>query len=252
MKNYLHVLMVVVLMVVLVTPLSLFAGQVNTSASTDCVPGKTYDTRTGTPCANIATCLPGVILNHITGALCKEEVPDDVYVPHDYYADYLATTLKTVKRGVKNSLDAAYLQAFLSENDLLDTKYITSYYGTLTTSALKAFQAKSGLRPDGLYGPLTLEAIQTAIMQNPSSARNIATRAQLLFSQTRTPTNNTAATNFTEGLDLTQESVWGTPVKYENGQAAVYVRDFGLDPNNGLLNVVVTYVDRVPQSSREE
>ncbi len=200
----------------------------------------------GTPCALMPSCPIGADVDFRTGLACPGVNQGSADAKHDYYTDYLAATLKTAPRGEK-SVDAAYLQAFLVENKLLEEKYVTTYYGPRTAGALRIFQRNAGLKSiDGTMGPKTLDAMRATILRS-SSARAIATRAKSYY---RTPASTTKP-SFTEvtqkmqALDLTKEAAWGTPVKFEreSGKAIIYVKDFGLDAKNGQLNTMVTFVD---------
>jgi peptidoglycan hydrolase-like protein with peptidoglycan-binding domain len=40
---------------------------------------------------------------------------------------------------------------------------VTGYYGSVTTTAVKAFQRSAGLKPDGIWGPHSEAALQARL-----------------------------------------------------------------------------------------
>jgi len=240
MKKYFNYLLVLPIVFIFVAGTFLLK---TASADTNTCTKDTVYNSDGTPCSLIASCPPGALFDFRTGQACSGLKSDNDF-PHDYYADYLVETLKIAKRGTK-SVDVANLQAFLIANNFLDIKYGTTYYGPITTEALKSFQINSGLKVDGRMGPEVLKTMKEVIGRTPTTARNIGTMAKTFSSNKNNFKRNSAPVEFTKGLDLNQESSWGLAVaKNTKGEGIIYVRDFGLDPKNGKLNTMTTFVDR--------
>ena len=69
---------------------------------------------------------------------------------------------KSIKPGMARNSEVKKLQLFLSATgDFNVTPNGT--YGPATRAALKAFQIKNGLKGDGIYGPMTRDAIATKV-----------------------------------------------------------------------------------------
>jgi peptidoglycan hydrolase-like protein with peptidoglycan-binding domain len=194
MKKYLKLFAAFCLVCVFSYGTAIYAQTANTIGGTDCVPGKTYDTRTGTPCANIATCLPGVLRNHLTGALCQVSTAHTTVTPSsDTFASYFADSLGLVKYGRKG-FNVAILQSALAELGFLSNTNITGNSLSLTRSAIQAYQKKNGLRPDGSAGGKTWAEIFKDIQSNPDLLRNLADRAKIYI--TSSSSSSGAQTGF--------------------------------------------------------
>lgn len=77
----------------------------------------------------------------------------------------LAKTQPALKKGApKSSATQTVQTALYSLGFLPTTRDIDSSFGPKTESAIKAFQTSKGLQPDGVCGPLTLRALDTASM----------------------------------------------------------------------------------------
>lgn len=67
---------------------------------------------------------------------------------------------------------------------LYELKYLsiapTGYYGKVTEEAVKRFQAEHGLKVDGKIGPVTLQALKTAIQEKPKMIAHIVAPGETL------------------------------------------------------------------------
>jgi len=67
------------------------------------------------------------------------------------------------------------LQTFLaSDPNVLDSKYITGYFGPMTKSAVQKFQKKNGLASVGRVGPKTLEKVNELLSTIPVSTTEVS------------------------------------------------------------------------------
>ncbi|KSU83058.1 Putative peptidoglycan binding domain-containing protein [Fictibacillus enclensis] len=85
---------------------------------------------------------------------------------------------QVLKNGMKNP-DVKELQRELMKQGYLKSKYITGYYGPLTTNAVKEFQRKHQLVIDGVTGKMTVKAItKKTAAQAPKKAAGYTTLKQ--------------------------------------------------------------------------
>ncbi|SDN03030.1 Putative peptidoglycan binding domain-containing protein [Fictibacillus solisalsi] len=85
---------------------------------------------------------------------------------------------QVLKNGMNNP-DVKELQRELMKQGYLKSKYITGYYGPLTTNAVKEFQRKHHLVIDGVTGKMTVKAItQKTAASAPKKATGYTTLKQ--------------------------------------------------------------------------
>jgi hypothetical protein len=76
----------------------------------------------------------------------------------------------------------------LVSQGLLSTDSVTGYFGPLTESAVREFQAKNNIEQTGTVGPLTREAINSASCNIPNSTTSTATTTTYTTKYTFAPT----------------------------------------------------------------
>ncbi|HEY6018814.1 MAG TPA: peptidoglycan-binding protein [Candidatus Paceibacterota bacterium] len=84
-----------------------------------------------------------------------------------------ATLTRQLEQGMTGS-DVGTLQTFLAaDNTIYPQGLVTSYFGSLTKSAVSNFQARNGIETVGRVGPVTLAAINAQMSGGISSGGDV-------------------------------------------------------------------------------
>lgn len=215
-------------------------SKVEAAATTCKSPSSGRDELTGLSCSVVAIPCPSTGYYEGTKEKCRQGQSTNT----NSTGFALASTV-TAKKGSTSVTTNKTIQAILAALGFLKDSGVDGKYGNLTKKAVEAFQRSRGLAVDGKVGKDTLAALNKEIA-NP----NVITLLKKFGTGSGSASGGTSTippTDFTKGLDLNKETEWGTAVSFNSkGEGIVYMRDFGIDPKNGLRNTMTTYVERPP------
>lgn len=142
-----------------------------------CMVGTKYNPLTGALCGSVAKsdiyieqppliCATGANYNPYTGVRCKpgSKIEADSFA--NTLAGYAVRNLRSVNKG-ESSASAQIVQRVLSNMGFLDPKYQTGFVGDITENAVKQFQQKVGVTPDGKISGQTVSFIKAALVSEP-------------------------------------------------------------------------------------